>query len=200
MIDYVGSNNNQDLIGQRPRKIRVVAPADLPESYELEISHPDSAPFTVTIPEGGVAKDDIFLVDLPPNYKNPTYQVMENISTGRWKDGLFDLFKYGICHSHWIMAFACRELAMGQVMTRMRLDWLGNRMSRPTNTFLTVLIMVACWFIFDFSMAMLVQYGSDNGYYYGDDDTLTSWIRSIVGLLFGVWSIYALYKTRRNGE
>ena len=98
------------------------------------------------------------------------------------------------------MAFACRELAMGQVMTRMRLDWLGNRMSSPANTFLIVLIMVACWFIFDFSMAMLVQYGSDNGYYDGDDDTLTAWIRSIVGLLFGIWSIYALYKTRRNGE
>lgn len=42
---------------------------------------------------------------------------------GRWRDGLFDCLSLGICHSQCWLTFCCRPIALGQVMTRMKLDW-----------------------------------------------------------------------------
>ena len=50
-----------------------------------------------------------------------------------WKDDIFDCFQYGVCHPSFCMAFSttfCLGCMMGQVMMRLRLNWLGNPASR----------------------------------------------------------------------
>jgi hypothetical protein len=180
----------------------VLAPADLPPGYDLLVETKESASYTVTIPKGGVNEGEIFLAPIPQGY------IMEEVidsPRGRWKDGTFDLFRYGICHSHFCCALLCTEIAMGQVMQRMRLSWTGSRTlgDRALNTYRTVLILVICYFIFDVSLASYIQANTklDNyGYYDVTINPAVPIVRSVVGFVFTCWSIYALYKTRQNGK
>jgi Cys-rich protein (TIGR01571 family) len=42
---------------------------------------------------------------------------------GAWRDGVCDCCIRGVCHPSCCMSWCCPPLAMGQVMTRMRLGW-----------------------------------------------------------------------------
>jgi PLAC8 family len=46
-----------------------------------------------------------------------------------WKDGLFDCFKYGVCHPTVVNSLCCPQLLMGQILTRMNMTWNGNAIS-----------------------------------------------------------------------
>lgn len=181
----------------------VLAPADLPPGYELSVETKESASFTVVIPRGGVQEGEIFLAPIPQGY---TMEEVIDSPRGRWKDGTFDLFRYGIFHSHFCCALFCREIAMGQVMQRMRLSWTGSRTlgDRALNTFRTVLILVICYIIFDVSLTtyMNASIKVDNYGYYdvSDINPVVRYLQQIGGLMFTCWSIYALYKTRQNGK
>mmetsp|Transcript_14261 Transcript_14261/g.20000 ORF Transcript_14261/g.20000 Transcript_14261/m.20000 type:complete len:219 (-) Transcript_14261:269-925(-) len=45
---------------------------------------------------------------------------------GEWKDGLCGCCKFGCCHPHLCCACMCPVALMGQVLTRMKMTWLGN--------------------------------------------------------------------------
>mmetsp|Transcript_4544 Transcript_4544/g.6928 ORF Transcript_4544/g.6928 Transcript_4544/m.6928 type:complete len:266 (-) Transcript_4544:299-1096(-) len=201
MIDYTASKNEVLSPLDPPRMIRVLAPADLPPGYELSVETKESASFTVVIPRGGVQEGEIFLAPIPQGY---TMEEVIDSPRGRWKDGTFDLFRYGIFHSHFCCALFCREIAMGQVMQRMRLSWTGSRTlgDRALNTFRTVLILVICYIIFDVSLTtyMNASIKVDNYGYYdvSDINPVVRYLQQIGGLMFTCWSIYALYKTRQN--
>ena len=181
---------------EAPRMIRVLAPSDLPRGYELQVETKDAATFLVTVPVDGVQAGEIFLVPMPEGYK---MEQLINVPTGHWKDGLFDFFKYGACHSHLWCALCCSQIAMGQLMQRMRLSWIGNRTvaDRAMSTFRTVLIMTVCYMIFDYSLSTFISLNMENGYY-ADINPAIPVIRNIGGFMFTVWSVYALYKTRQN--
>jgi hypothetical protein len=51
----------------------------------------------------------------------------EGIPTGVWRDNLCDCCKFGPCHPHFLNAWLCRPLLMGQILTRMKMTWLGQR-------------------------------------------------------------------------
>jgi Cys-rich protein (TIGR01571 family) len=55
------------------------------------------------------------------NNNNP-----HNIPVGKWRDGLCDCFIFGCCHPHCCLAYFCRALALGQVMTRMNVTPCGR--------------------------------------------------------------------------
>lgn len=48
-------------------------------------------------------------------------------SIGRWKDGLFDCLKFGPFHPSLWNAVCCPQILMAQVLTRFKLNWLGER-------------------------------------------------------------------------
>jgi hypothetical protein len=102
--------------------IQVVAPATLPEGYELEtevISFTEQQRQTikVKVPVGGVEQGQSFFApmtvmgSLIPDVRTvETGAVLDHrieIPTGHWRDGFFDLFKYGVCHGHVVMSFLC---------------------------------------------------------------------------------------------
>lgn len=178
-----------------PFALSVVAPASLPGGYEVTVEGKDAAPFVVTIPEGGVQSGDIFLAPIPDGYK---MEELLNVPKGRWKDDIFDVFKYGFFHPHLWCAMCCQEIAMGQVMQRMRLSWLGHRTlsDRAMSTYTTVLILVICYTIYSTILDCL------EFYMYNDQDNFNHAItaaQNIGMILFLVWSIYALKKTRQHG-
>eukprot|EP00978_Attheya_sp_CCMP212_P021762 scaffold63993_cov49-Attheya_sp.AAC.1 len=84
-----------------PVMVHVVAPATLPEGYtfEAQIGGNVERTFKVEVPPGGVKEGETFLAPLPDNFDGPRLQA----PTGQWKD-----------------------VAMAQVMMRLRLDWLGR--------------------------------------------------------------------------
>lgn len=86
-------------------------------------------------------------------------------------------------------------VAMGQLMQRLRLNWLGEPgpEAATKNTFKVVLTLVICYTIF--TVCLEVSEAS-TGYY-----NVPAWIptlRFLGGILFTIYSIYALMKLREN--
>lgn len=191
MIDYVDPKDHALVSKEAPSMIRVVAPSNLPGGYEFTVEGKESGPFNVTIPDGGVQQGDVFLSPMPHGFKK---EKLINAPKGRWKDGIFDCFKYGIFHDHIMWATFCTEIAMGQVMQRMRLSWLGNRINdeRSLSTYRTVFTLVVCYFIFSLSLSSAIKNE------FGDGNPVLVISKFGGDLLFVAWSIYALYKTRQN--
>mmetsp|Transcript_1703 Transcript_1703/g.2244 ORF Transcript_1703/g.2244 Transcript_1703/m.2244 type:complete len:263 (+) Transcript_1703:78-866(+) len=183
--------------------IRVIAPTNLPGLYQMEVTT-DTEPainFMATVPAEGVKRGDVFLTPPPPDYTPASPQI--NAPIGRWKDGLCDFFNYGLCHSHAWMALCCTELAMGQVMQRMRLTWFGGLVAdnTPVNVFRTVFCLVFSYFVYDTALSLYLSYNVEPGQNIEDLSTaalIVYIMREIGVVLFAIWSIYALYKTRQN--
>jgi Cys-rich protein (TIGR01571 family) len=45
---------------------------------------------------------------------------------GKWKDGLFSCFRFGLFHPHVWVAWICPQLLMGQILQRMNMSWLAD--------------------------------------------------------------------------
>mmetsp|Transcript_899 Transcript_899/g.1423 ORF Transcript_899/g.1423 Transcript_899/m.1423 type:complete len:323 (+) Transcript_899:149-1117(+) len=71
-------------------------------------------------------------------------------NTGVWKDGLCDCCSEGCCHPSLCNSMFFRQILMGQVLTRMRMTWCGNRASRDEykKTFSTLLVLTISYWIF----------------------------------------------------
>jgi len=72
--------------------VDVVAPADLPGGYHFE-AEIEGRRFLATVPNGGVQKGETFSC-----YMRDLEKVGSDIPVGRWRDSLFDCFKFGCCH------------------------------------------------------------------------------------------------------
>jgi Cys-rich protein (TIGR01571 family) len=48
------------------------------------------------------------------------------IPTGHWRDGLCDCCAHGLFHIHYWMAYFCRPVALGQILSRMNLSIWGE--------------------------------------------------------------------------
>jgi hypothetical protein len=98
--------------------VQVEAPADLPEGYEFQAtlgSGGQQRMIKVTVPPGGVEKGQFFSVPLSsPNahfdvdsFTSGSNSNIISIPVGHWRDGLFEFYKYGICHPHCWTACCC---------------------------------------------------------------------------------------------
>lgn len=75
-------------------------------------------------PEGGSVQGQKFAVPYKPGVVHAT-SVQANI-TGAWKDDIFDCSTFGVCHPSLVNACCCPLILLGQVMTRLKLDWLAK--------------------------------------------------------------------------
>jgi hypothetical protein len=103
--------------------VEVIAPASLSTGYtfDVEVNHQI---FTVTVPFGGVREGQKFRAQTKPKIEESTTQY--RIPLGLWKDGLCDFFKYGPCHSSFLLSCLCPLISLGQVYTRLELQWNGT--------------------------------------------------------------------------
>ena len=115
--------------------------------------------------------------------------------TGQWKDGLFQCFKHGVCHPHIWCAFCCSKISMAQIMTRMKLTWLGEHGPREStkNTFLVVLILLFSYAVYSTSLGIGTW-----SYPPGNAPIFFVVAKYIGATLFICWSVYSLMRTRQS--
>lgn len=104
--------------------------------------------FTVVVPNGGVSEGQRFIVPFTPRAvavavpadsttaaaiatAKSKHQgnggVAHGIPTGIWRDGLCDCCRFGPFHPHFLCALCFKPCLLGQIMTRMKMTWLGKR-------------------------------------------------------------------------
>jgi Cys-rich protein (TIGR01571 family) len=73
----------------------------------------------------------------------------DTLNRGAWKDGVFDCCRYGPCHPSLWHALCCPQILMAQVLTRLKMNWAGNRASEQEyrKTFRVVLAIVGTYWI-----------------------------------------------------
>jgi len=136
-----------------PPMVRVTAPSSLEEGYTFDAVY-NGEVFPVTVPAGGVKAGQVFVVPFQPAIEaiavevvepssysestpilqpslsaSPTRSATSNIDPaplGSWKTGCCDCFLEGCLHPSVLNAIFCPMVLMGQVMTRMKLDWCGR--------------------------------------------------------------------------
>ena len=129
---------------------------------------------------------------------------------GRWKDGLCDCFTYGCCHPSLWCAWCCPQLLMGQVLTRMKLSWVGDPTDGASGewrqTFKRVVMIVVAYFFLSSYLGppptVVVETDDDIVGYeempLGDSEYPT-WKKQsydIVNLAFGLYSLIVMIKLR----
>ena len=92
--------------------LEVVAPADLPEGYELQARDAHGALVTVKVPPGGVEQGQKFTVATQP----PQIAAGSAIPVGQWRDSLWGLLNYGLCHPHVWTACCCATSTCGVLL------------------------------------------------------------------------------------
>lgn len=113
-----------DLVDMELPLVDVVAPADLPGGYQFE-AEIDNKHFLATVPAGGVSKGQTFSCHMREMKES-------DIPVGRWRDGLFDCFRYGVAHPMLLNSVLCPLLALSQIEGRLGLDVLGRQTSPDT--------------------------------------------------------------------
>lgn len=119
-LDLEGDDLSLNLVGparggpvlQAPSLLSVVAPATLPEGYQLEATI-GSSKYKVTVPMGGVEEGQTFQVPLPQQMANTM-----SIPVGHWRDALFGCWNYGPCHPHWWTGLCC-------TLCKLNIYWIG---------------------------------------------------------------------------
>lgn len=97
--------------------VDVEAPATLREGYVFWATlHGYS--FPVTVPSGGIMKGQTLTVPLLESH------LVEK--RGKWKDGLFSCFRFGLFHPHLWVAWLCPQILLGQILKRMNMSWLAD--------------------------------------------------------------------------
>jgi Cys-rich protein (TIGR01571 family) len=105
----------------------------------------------------------------------------QNIPIGKWRDGVFDCCDLGCGHAHFWLSWCCFPIALGQVMTRLHLDWLGSPITHPSSWSTFQILVVSCilWLAMDNGMyAITVNFNYNQGgdpyaYHYTSYDDLT---------------------------
>ena len=137
-----------------------------------------------------------------------------NAPTGRWKDQLCDCCDEGLCHPSLCCSWFCGYIALGQIMSRMQLTWLGGPgpLERTRQTFFVIILLAVARFIFGVSVTVLsdlyttytpIVYTDDTpdeyaAYTGGKTPPFIHYINWIGASIFGIWYLVALCRTRQT--
>lgn len=76
-------------------------------------------------PPGGVTDGERFTASISAEGPSTSSQYMD-IPSDRWRDGIFDCCRFGFLHPVVCVGLFCFPIPLGQVMTRMDLNWIGD--------------------------------------------------------------------------
>lgn len=119
---------------------------------------------------------------------------------GRWRDGLFDCFDVGFCHAQFWLAIFCRPVALGQILTRMKLDWSGTPIHDKKiflSAFKVMLIAFIIYSVMDTALDMLLY-----PYLTGEYEDVPSWAmpldaaHQILKMSYGVFVLVITVRAR----
>jgi Cys-rich protein (TIGR01571 family) len=152
--------------------VDVDAPDDLPEGYTFQAIW-DGVTFPVTVPPGGVTKGQTLSVPFNPSARGPG---------GGWNDDLFACTRFGIFHPSCLNACCCPLILIGQLLTRLGLNWKGKP-ATPEEMKQTTSIMIVCFIVYTI---VIICFGESTG----------SWT-SLLQLVYGVYILVMLMRLRK---
>jgi Cys-rich protein (TIGR01571 family) len=91
----------------------------------------------VKVPSGGAVAGQRFAPEVIDRDGSPSDYLQtnpHNVPTGHWRDALFDCFRHGCCHQLFCLGLWCAPCALGQIMTRSKLDVFANKQMDPDKT------------------------------------------------------------------
>eukprot|EP00549_Striatella_unipunctata_P002381 CAMPEP_0118705752 /NCGR_PEP_ID=MMETSP0800-20121206/20065_1 /TAXON_ID=210618 ORGANISM="Striatella unipunctata, Strain CCMP2910" /NCGR_SAMPLE_ID=MMETSP0800 /ASSEMBLY_ACC=CAM_ASM_000638 /LENGTH=304 /DNA_ID=CAMNT_0006607987 /DNA_START=91 /DNA_END=1005 /DNA_ORIENTATION=+ len=203
--------------------VEVVAPSDLAEGYELQVTV-NGAVTKIKVPQGGVVKGQRFSAPLPtaerPILSSPELvpppSSNSSIPVGHWRDDTFDCFKYGFFHAHLWNAMCCTPILLAQLMTRLQLDVLGRPrdIASTTGTFQKILAVVVvfwtsrillAWIISATTITVVMQsYDSNNNEFVDNEigtkgsGDLFRMIRDVSNVTYAICVVLVLMNIRKH--
>jgi len=143
---------------QATQLVEVEAPSNLPEGFKFNSVY-EGVMFPVIVPAGGVVKGQKIVVPFDPN-------VAATSTAGpAWKDSLCNCCTFGCIHPSIVNAAFCPLILLGQIMTRLQLDYLARpssqeQWSQTYNTMvgLTVIYFICALFFPDSDFFSLVNF------------------------------------------
>jgi Cys-rich protein (TIGR01571 family) len=188
----VTSNDVDPTVGSS--MVDVVAPADLSGGFAFEAEIEDRR-FLAIVPKGGVRKGETFSCCMRDLSK-----VGSEVPVGRWRDSLFSCFIHGICHSSVLTALWCPLPALGQIMTRVGLDFMGNPVGAATKKggitpWGVMGLVVLFWTIMNLAVFGAFNYKWSRGMELSLADWASLAVVNAAGILF---TIYAVASTRAS--
>lgn len=205
-----------------PSTVQVVAPVNLPGGYEFLVNVDDMATL-VRVPQPGAQKGQTFVANVVQQV--PSVRGVGDIESsdsylyhhhsipeGYWRDGICDCCSHGCCHPMCCLAMWCQPLALGQVMTRMKLDACGKRHANESSlihenrdykpfwtAFKVLAILFVVWMVVNQSLSMLIspyQYENmlnpdeDHG---ANDQDIPVWVRVAISVQYLLSALYFFY-------
>lgn len=167
--------------------VQIEAPATLPPNFTFVATLADGRAFTVTTdPEGGgVQRGQMIEVPFPTSFLATTVVPPK----GYWKDGLCDCLGLGCCHPTAWVSWLCPLVGIGQINTRLRLDWLGRKAKTPRQVKFTFGILLTIT-ILHFLAANIWSYLGHSL------DPIYYKIGSSLSLCLMLFQVYSIARTR----
>jgi Cys-rich protein (TIGR01571 family) len=105
-----------------------------------------------------------------------------------WKDDIFDCTKFGFIHPSFLTACCCPLILMGQIMTRLKLDWLAKEAPDGTwkDTFRRMIYITIGYFILHMVLAPT------------DPSIPSSLLYNFVMLVYTVYLVYLVAMVRKK--
>lgn len=213
------SNGNNELSLPVPTPaatilLEVIAPETLPEGYKFNVTVSGSNNIVaVTVPEGGVIAGQRFttrvenLNDSNKSSDNSNQGERMNIY-GKWKDGVCDCFKHGIFHPMVWNACCFTLVAMSQVMTRLKLNWIAipaKTDKEIKRTFAITVFITVFVLVFNSILGMIMTFEINMNTNEENEITtievsplyeIVNLIRNIINFFSMIYTIYTITKTR----
>jgi Cys-rich protein (TIGR01571 family) len=205
-------------------KVEVVAPADLAGGYQFTVDL-NGRVLLVSVPDGGVSQGQSFQATVVSEVDHDRggphdsgRQAAGDVPVGGWRDGLCDCCSHGCCHPTCCLSFWCPSIALGQVMTRSGLNWLGDPLENSSHktppaystgwsAFKILLVMTIAMVALNQFLVIIIAGARPN--YYGNDPSqpvlspetpiwviVTDSLRQVLMGLFGLYFLVVTIKTR----
>lgn len=162
--------------------VEVISPSQLREGSTFSAEH-EGIQFEVTVPEGGVRAGQKFHTLFKSGKTSAS-------SASSWKDEWASCTRYGILHPSLLNACICPLILLGQVMTRLKLDWLGDPAPSGewTKTFPIFVYITIAFFILSIILS------PDNV----DDDDDYSTAYHFVNIFYEAFLVFIIFKVRHH--
>ena len=117
------------------RTVQLVSPADLPSGYQfvVRVGENQEDILVEVFQSGGVQRGEVFHAMIVRekccsnrSKRGLRAQPGHFIPFGYWRDGLWDCFRFGLCHPVLCLACWCSPMLLAQVMTRLGLNIWGR--------------------------------------------------------------------------
>ena len=185
------------------RTVEVIAPSDLPAGYNFYVDSGNNQSLLVEVPHPGVRATQRFHAIVLREVNKGAH----NVPTGRWRDGLCDCFRFGCCHPQCCLTFWCNPCALGQVLTRLKLNWCAasRQVQDGMSAFkiyfaIYVVYLVATWVLAIIIGQFRDEDNEDNDWNYeGDPDWLIGIriLRVLIDLALFLTIFFVTMKLRR---